>query len=39
MGQELEADLAENILPLPCDQRYGREDMERMANEILNLII
>lgn len=24
----LEKDFAENILPLPCDQRYGAEDME-----------
>lgn len=24
----LEKDFAENILPLPCDQRYGLEDME-----------
>ena len=38
MGQRLEADLAENILPLPCDQRYGKTDMERMANEIMQLI-
>lgn len=37
-GPALERDLAENILPLPCDQRYGREDMERICNEILNLI-
>ena len=38
-GQTLEADLAENILPLPCDQRYGREDMERIARELSSLLI
>lgn len=26
----LERDYAENILPLPCDQRYGVDDMERI---------
>lgn len=26
--------LAENILPLPCDQRYGAEDMERIVQAI-----
>lgn len=26
-----EYDLASNILPLPCDQRYGEEDMEYIA--------
>jgi len=30
----LEKDYAENILPLPCDQRYGEEDMERIIQEI-----
>ena len=38
MGQKLEADLAMNILPLPCDQRYGAEDMERIAEELLLLL-
>ena len=28
MEDSVEKDLAENILPLPCDQRYTREDME-----------
>ncbi len=37
-GDGLEKDYAENILPLPCDQRYGREDMERIAAELLCLI-
>lgn len=30
----LEKDYAENILPLPCDQRYGREDMERLIRAL-----
>lgn len=30
----LEKDYAENILPLPCDQRYGEEDMKRILNVI-----
>ena len=32
------ADLAENILPLPCDQRYSEQDMNRIANSILQII-
>ncbi len=31
----LEYDLAAHILPLPCDQRYGGEEMERIA-EVLD---
>ena len=27
---------AQNILPLPCDQRYDREDMERICQVIFN---
>lgn len=34
----LEQDYARNILPLPCDQRYGQEDMERMIMEVLGCI-
>ena len=30
----LEKDYAENILPLPCDQRYNSEDMKRIVREI-----
>jgi len=30
----LEKDLAENILPLPCDQRYGAEDMETIIRHL-----
>lgn len=31
---ELEYDMAQNILPLPVDQRYGIEDMEYIVKEI-----
>lgn len=31
-------DLAMNILPLPCDQRYTIEDMKRMSDTIISLI-
>ncbi|MBQ9104219.1 MAG: hypothetical protein IJY57_03960 [Clostridia bacterium] len=30
----LEKDYAENILPLPCDQRYTKEDILRIISEI-----
>lgn len=30
-----EKDYAENILPLPCDQRYDVSDMERIIEEII----
>ena len=33
-GNELEKAYTENILPLPCDQRYGAEDMQRIIIEI-----
>lgn len=29
---------AENIVPLPCDQRYGENEMSYMANQVLNII-
>lgn len=35
LGQAIERDFAENILPLPCDQRYGSEEMERMVCELV----
>lgn len=35
-GNELERDYAENILPLPCDQRYGLFDMERIIDSLFN---
>ena len=31
----IEKDYAENILPLPCDQRYGRDSMDFIIKEIL----
>jgi dTDP-4-amino-4,6-dideoxygalactose transaminase len=31
---ELEYDMAMNILPLPCDQRYDLEDMQRVVDTI-----
>lgn len=35
-GCELEKDYAENILPLPVDQRYDWQDMQRLITAILN---
>lgn len=35
---ELEYDMAKNILPLPVDQRYGEEDMEYMVDEIWKMM-
>lgn len=32
---DIEYKFAKYILPLPCDQRYGKEDMERIFNIIL----
>ena len=32
--KELEYDMAQNILPLPVDQRYGEEEMQMMTDEI-----
>ena len=34
----LEKDYAENILPLPCDQRYTAEDMTRVIDAIERLV-
>lgn len=33
-GFEVECGLATNILPLPIDQRYGKEEMDRITNLI-----
>ncbi|MEE1244207.1 MAG: hypothetical protein UHM16_00835 [Acutalibacteraceae bacterium] len=33
---DLEYDMAENILPLPVDQRYSRKDMEYIISEVQN---
>ena len=38
VSNELERDLAQNILPLPCDQRYTPEDMRYMAEKLLALM-
>ena len=38
MHGSLEKDYAENILPLPCDQRYGIEDMQRMVEDLLKCL-
>lgn len=37
-GDPVEKDYAENILPLPCDQRYGEDDMKRIVDSILQII-
>jgi hypothetical protein len=34
----LEYDYAANILPLPCDQRYGEDEMKYMINKILTSV-
>ena len=36
-AEETEYRLAENILPLPIDQRYGPEDMQRILDEIVGI--
>lgn len=37
-GLDIEIDFTENILPLPCDQRYSERDMQRVVNAITELI-
>ena len=34
LEDSLEKDFAENILPLPCDQRYDAEDMEMIIKQL-----
>ena len=34
----LARDYAENILPLPVDQRYGAAEMENLADAVLEMI-
>ncbi len=34
----VEYELADNILPLPCDQRYKSEDMNYLAEQLIDLI-
>ena len=38
MDGTVEKDLAENILPLPCDQRYDEADMMRIVEEVRKCI-
>lgn len=33
-GFETESDMAMNVIPIPCDQRYGKEEMNRVINII-----
>jgi len=35
----IERDFAEDILPLPCDQRYDESDMEDVSNAVLELMM
>ena len=37
-GLDIETEFTENILPLPCDQRYCEEDMQRVVNALKELI-
>ena len=37
-GLDIETEFTENILPLPCDQRYSEEDMQRVADAVTELI-
>lgn len=34
----IEKDFAQNILPIPCDQRYDEKDMKYVANIVIRLI-
>jgi len=38
LANSLEKDYAENILPLPCDQRYTREDMLLIGRSLAEII-
>lgn len=38
LGETIERDYAENILPLPCDQRYEIEDMQFMASILYKIV-
>ena len=37
-GLDIETEFTENILPLPCDQRYVETDMQRVVDAIMELI-
>lgn len=34
---DMEYRLSDNILPLPCDQRYGRDDMDYIVEQLIRL--
>ena len=36
---DLEYDMARNILPLPVGQRYGEEEMNYLVDKVIQLII
>ncbi len=36
-GGETEKEMAENILPLPCDQRYGEEEMKTIGEAVIHV--
>lgn len=38
IGLDIETEFTENILPLPCDQRYAEADMQRVVDVIMELI-
>lgn len=37
-GLDIETEFTENILPLPCDQRYSEEDMQRVVDAVRSQI-
>lgn len=37
-GQAIEEDYSQNILPIPCDQRYDEKDMYTIIDKIMELI-
>lgn len=38
LATPLERNMAENILPLPCDQRYGAREMTELADALLDAV-
>lgn len=36
-GFETESNMAMNVIPIPCDQRYGKDEMDRIINLIAGL--
>ena len=35
---EIGKEYTKNILPLPCDQRYNHDDMDKMCDLIIDMI-